>query len=235
MIDNLLTRFDQSVRKAFENMVAKELDDTSWGQAKSPLRLGGCALRCADEGADVAYISSRALTREDCKKLDSSFKARGQVDETCFLELGEAVRRINDRLPPEKELGDTLERIDGQWLMLGKWVEDAAAANMIDEAGQWNKARLNSLQAKHSASWLEGIPCQAIGTRLSGEEFRSRMGRRLGIEICEETSCPLCFETMDKFGAHAESCMGGGDAVARHNESRDTLHKQAKAGAQDQS
>jgi hypothetical protein len=35
---------------------------------------------------------------------------------------------------------------------------------------------------------------------------------------------------MDKFGAHAESCMGGGDAVARHNESRDTLHKQAKAG-----
>ena len=30
-------------------------------------------------------------------------------------------------------------------------------------------------------------------------------------------------------GAHAESCMGGGDAMARHNENRDTIHRQAKA------
>jgi hypothetical protein len=55
------------------------------------------------------------------------------------------------------------------------------------------------------------------------------MGRRLGLELNEEKPCPLCFEILGTDGAHAEGCMGGGDAVARHNENRDTLHKQAKA------
>ena len=58
-----------------------------------------------------------------------------------------------------------------------------------------------------------------MGTRLTNDEFQSRVKRRLGIEICEERPCPYCFQIMDKFGAHAESCMGGGDKTVMHNQS----------------
>ena len=34
---------------------------------------------------------------------------------------------------------------------------------------------------------------------------------------------------MDRFGAHAETCMGGGDKVTTHNCTRDTIHQQAQA------
>ncbi len=101
----------------------------------------------------------------------------------------------------------------------------------MEEPGIWDKARLNGLRAKHAATWLEGVPCQSLGNRMSGEEFRSRMGRWLGLELGEEKPCPLCFEVLDTFGAHAEGCMGGGDAVTRQNTQRDNLHKQAKAAA----
>ena len=40
-------------------------------------------------------------------------------------------------------------------------------------------------------------------------EIRSRVGRRLGVALCEEVACPFCFCTLDKWGYHAEcSCQG---------------------------
>lgn len=37
--------------------------------------------------------------------------------------------------------------------------------------------------------------------------------------------------TMDRFGGHAEGCMGGGDSVLRHNDINFTLCKQARVAA----
>ena len=229
MLTILLQGFDVEVKQAFEKMVGRELTAEAWEQAKLPLRLAGCGLRGAEDGADIAYVSSRAFTMEACKELDTAFVAEGSADRDVLLGLGTAMGRINAILPPEKSLGDTVATLTKNWEYLGHKVEGAKVDEMMQQAGEWDKARLNGLKAKHAAAWLEGVPSQALGTRMSGEEFRSRMGRRLGIEMCEEKPCPLCFQTLDRFGAHAEGCMGGGDAVARHNENRDTIHRQAKA------
>ena len=56
------------------------------------------------------------------------------------------------------------------------------------------------------------------------------MGRRLGIELNKESPCPFCFQIMDVWGAHSESCMASGDTVLLTNEGRDTVHRQAAAG-----
>ena len=67
------------------------------------------------------------------------------------------------------------------------------------------------------------VPCSAFDQKLTNEEFKGRMARRLGFEVCEEGPCPFCFQAMDRFGAHAESCMGGGDKTLRLREALHTL------------
>ena len=68
----------------------------------------------------------------------------------------------------------------------------------------------------------------SAGTKVGRDEFQTRVLRRLGLELCEEAPCPLCHQTMDRFGAHPEGCMCGGDATARHNQAKITIFKQAK-------
>ena len=63
---------------------------------------------------------------------------------------------------------------------------------------------------------------------MTGEEFRSRVGRRLGVKLCEATPCPMCHQMLDEYGAHAEGCMCGGDAVLRHNQNNFIMYKQAQ-------
>jgi hypothetical protein len=115
--------------------------------------------------------------------------------------------------------------------VLNKWVEEANKQTLVGTAGAWDSARLNSLQGPPAGAWLNGVPCSSLGTKLTSEEFRSRICRRLGAEINDQFACPLCYQTMDKFGSHAEECMCGGDAVNRHNDINHTIYKQAiKAG-----
>ena len=75
---------------------------------------------------------------------------------------------------------------------------------------------------------MNGVPSSSGNTKLSREEFQSRVGRRLGLVLCEEMACPLCHQTMDRFGAHAESCVCGGDFTAKHNQTNMHIYKQAK-------
>lgn len=108
-----------------------------------------------------------------------------------------------------------------------KWVEEAAKNNRVGDAGVWERARLMSLQGPPAGAWLDGVPCGNLGTKLTNEEFRSKMCRRLGAELNDEVACPLCYQTIDRFGSHAEKCMCGGDAVIRHNDINHSIYKQA--------
>ena len=128
------------------------------------------------------------------------------------MELGE------ERVRSTKEL---LDKVEGH-----KWEP------LQTSSGVWDRARLREVGAKDggqlSRGWLEAVPCQALDQRLSNEEFRGRMARRLGLEICEEGPGPFCFQVMARFGAHGECCMSGGDKTVNHHVVRDDVYAQAK-------
>ena len=65
---------------------------------------------------------------------------------------------------------------------------------------------------------------------MSHEEFRSRMGRRLGVDLNEGSPFPFSFQIMNVSGARSESRMAGADRHLLHNQQRDTVHRQAAAG-----
>eukprot|EP00973_Karenia_brevis_P095462 12427445-Karenia_brevis.AAC.1 len=58
--------------------------------------------------------------------------------------------------------------------------------------------------------------------------MQSRVGRRLGVAMCEEKACPLCFGVMDKRGIHPECCTAGGDKTVGHKDTRNGLHVNSK-------
>ena len=101
-----------------------------------------------------------------------------------------------------------------------------------DGAGEWDKARLEGVAAPHAGAWLDAPPSRAQDMRMTNPEISSRVGRRLGAQICEERACPFCFATLDKWGAHAECCMSGGDKTAAHHCVRNRVYTHSKnAGA----
>ena len=64
--------------------------------------------------------------------------------------------------------------------------------------------------------------------QLSNAEVQNGVGRRLGVALCEERPCPFCLGNIDKYGAHCESCMAGGDKVVNHNKIRVNIYIHAK-------
>ena len=99
---------------------------------------------------------------------------------------------------------------------------------MVERSGEWDKARLVATAAPHAGSWLHAAPSVAFDTQLTNAEVQYGVGRRLGVELCEECACPFCLGVMDRFGAHCESCMAGGDKTVNHNKTRDNLYQQGK-------
>ncbi len=99
---------------------------------------------------------------------------------------------------------------------------------MVESAGVWDKARLEATAAPHAGSWLDAVPSAALDKQLSNAEVQYGAGRRLGVELCEECPCPFCLGVMDRWGAHCESCMSGGDNTVNHHGVRDDIYTQAK-------
>eukprot|EP00973_Karenia_brevis_P032592 4499091-Karenia_brevis.AAC.1 len=81
---------------------------------------------------------------------------------------------------------------------------------MRERAGDRDKARLQAAAAPRAGLWLGAPPCRALDLRLTNAEVRSRVGRRLGAELCEEKPCPFCLGVVDRWGIHPESCTAGG-------------------------
>jgi len=99
---------------------------------------------------------------------------------------------------------------------------------MLARANVWNKARLLATSAPHSGSWLDTAPNQALDLQLTSSEVQYGVCRRLGVELCDECPCPFCLGAMEKWGAHCEICMAGGDKTVMHNTVRNDVYMYSK-------
>eukprot|EP00731_Ephydatia_muelleri_P026672 Em0018g772a len=68
-----------------------------------------------------------------------------------------------------------------------------------------NKARLLSVSAPHSSSWVSVIPSMGLGLHMESNEFQT------------------ADVALDPLGHHAVTCRHGGDVVIRHNHLRDVF------------
>ena len=125
--------------------------------------------------------------------------------------------RFNAALPEHGRLSSG-HRPDGQFTqkLMSAVYHKNRRDRMVSSAGAWDKARLEATAAPHSGAWLDALPSCALDTQLSNAEVQYGVGRRLGVELREQTPGPLCLGVMDKWGAHCESCLSGGDKTANN-------------------
>ena len=158
----------------------------------------------------------------------------GEEREGGIVVLGEwlagATRRYNERVPACSHIsGELMEEGCKQGLLVDK-LKVLRWRAMRDSAGQLEKGRLEATSASKSGTWLDAPPSKPLDLKLTNPEFRSRGGRRLGQELCEECACPFCFGVMDRWGIHAESCTAGGDKTVGHHIVRNDFYAHAKKG-----
>ena len=121
--------------------------------------------------------------------------------------------------------------IGRQGLLVGK-LQKLKWDAMYEEANEVGRARLNGTSAPHAGAWLDAPPNRALDFKLTNAEIKSRVGRRLGVQLCEECPCPFCSGVVDKWGIHPESCTAGGDKTLGHHILRNNLYGHGRrAGA----
>ncbi len=79
-----------------------------WSYPSSGVAAG---IRSTLGGGDAAYLASRNLMAEACKKLSPEFVKDGLATADVQLGLGGAVTRINRKLPPDKQMGLNMEDV----------------------------------------------------------------------------------------------------------------------------
>ena len=180
------------------------------------MKFGGTGITRRKGIADAAYLASRAATHEDCINMDAQHvwdngPARGGENVDVLGEwVHNASHRYDNKVPEcSKVSGVPYTAIGRQKILVGK-LEKLSSDALKQRAGEWDRARLEGVAAPHAGAWLDAPPSRVQDMRMTNPEIRSRVGRRLGVALCEEMGCPLCFCTLDKWGAHAECCVGGG-------------------------
>ena len=86
---------------------------------------------------------------------------------------------------------------------------------MLENADQYDRARLLAVTQPESGAWLTAIPVPSLGTQLSPEEIRIAVSLRTGAKVCESHTCK-CGKNADEFGYHLLSCRFGEGHHPRH-------------------
>ena len=144
--------------------------------------------------------------------------------------MGNAIDRINAKLPAEFQLDPSLEEIPSQKGITTKMERKSLDADLLSaDVSTAMKAHLQLVSVPGSGAWLHGFPSRAAKTLIDAPLFRIAIKRRLRMPILHEPChCPSCGTGLDIYADHALVCMCGGDRTLRHNALRDTANWFAK-------
>ena len=103
-------------------------------------------------------------------------------------------------------------------------IEDVQFKCLLNKSSLADMARLLSVSAPHSFSWLSMIPTPGQCLHLDPVECHIAIKWWLGMDTSAGSQCSLCYDhSLDPLGQHATTCKRGGDVVIRHNNIRDIL------------
>ena len=194
-------RFDDQVKDTAQNIIGQPFLDHHYKQATLAARKGGLGLRRASDHADGAYAASWQEASGYVRSLSPSEPAWEQPP------------HLKDKAFGPKQKDNSLA-IDEEHLRL-----------LLQNPSHREQVRLKRLQEDHANAWVSAIPTSPE-TTMDPHHFRVAVKRLLGMFIVRESyPCPMCQQTIDRFGDHAISCQKSGDLIFRHNRVRDYLFK----------
>ena len=100
-------------------------------------------------------------------------------------------------------------------------IVSAAALTNID------LARLKAASDLHSSDWLYAAPLASVGLKLTDEEIRIAVAKRLGARVCSPHTC-VCGKMVDARGLHGLSCRKSAQRQQRHAMPNDAIWRAIK-------
>ena len=205
-----LALFDNNVRQSFTECLALYPSDANWDQAQLSLSHGGLGLRSLALHSPAAYIAS--LSASGTASIHSTHlnHALDMYNQSISLETPLTVTDVVHTKCCQKKLSSN--------------IEDVQFKCLLNKSSLADKARLLSVSAQHSSSWLSMIPTPGQCLHLDPEECHIAIKWWLGMDTSAGSQCSLCYDhSLDPLGHHATTCKRGGDVVIRHNNIRNIL------------
>ena len=139
-----LALFDNNVRQSFTECLALDPSDANWDQAQLSLSLGGLGLRSLALHSPAAYIAS--LSGSGTASIHSTHlnHTLDMYNQSISLETPLTITDVVHTKCCQKKLSSNIEDIQFKCL--------------LNKSSLADKARLLSVSAPHSSSWLSMIP-----------------------------------------------------------------------------
>ena len=198
------------MRDCLSQSTSVDMTDVSWNQAQLSLNRGGLGLRSLMFHAPAAYIASVCSS------------GYGHLSLT---HLTYAVEMFNECVAPADKISlDSIPFSNVKQKMLSSKLDDFQFQGLFNMFSVADRARLLSISAPHSSSWLSVVPSEGLGLHFEPNQYNVALKWWLGLDTSCGSSCSLCPDSiLDPLGHHASTCKRGGDAVHRHNLLRDVF------------
>ena len=220
----ILKKYDKALRVALISILNVGMEDSSWEQCSSPVRMGGLGIRTASEVSLPAYLSSVSATFECITPLLPTY-LRNEVNPY----FTQATFQWSNLLSGEDL--PTKKSVQAAWDMpLCK----RRLENLLQSANTYeDKARLKAVSSEHASDWLNCVPLPSMSLKLSRQSLRIAVALRLGSTICRLHKCHCKDKdtkqpaTVDIKGLHGLSCAsaGGKGRIARHDRANDLIQR----------
>ena len=139
--------------------------------------------------------------------------------------LTHAVEMFNLCVAPADKISlDSLASSNINQKMLSSKLDDYQLQGIFNRSSVADRARLLSISALHSSSWLSVVPSEGLGLHFEPNQYNVALKWWLALDTSCGSSCAFCPDSiLDPLGHHATTCKRGGDAVHRHNLLRDVF------------
>ena len=186
-----LELFDLDVRDCLSQSTLVDMTDVSWNPAQLSLSRDGFVLRSLMFHAPATYIASICSS------------GYGHLPLTHFTY---AVEMFNECVAPADKISlDSITSSNIKQMMLSSKLDDfqfQGLFNMSSVAA--DRARLLSISAPHSSSWLSIVPSEGLGLHFKPNQYNVALKWWLGLDT---SSCSLCPDSiLDPLGHHASTC-----------------------------
>lgn len=205
--------FDQHLRSAAASILGlTSCTASQWQQATLPVAKGGLGLRSALAHSAASFIASAKASAEldkyDVKLIPGFDKATYSLEKFAI---------DHEQFPTSKELSARVDEVIYAQLMRAE-VQD--------------RVRLESVADSNSGVWLNAVPNEHFGTKMTTAEFTTAVRWWLGMEVYAHSHlCPTCVtQTCDVKGIHAICCSTANHKTRRHDELVTICEKHSRRG-----
>ena len=235
-IASFMKKFDAVLRKGFEDLVGKSLEDKWWRLAQLPAKFGGMAMRSGLLTFGAQHIVSLTKTSAEVKRIVGFYDAFTVAERETELWLTKAcggevtveqiVKEINDKQRKEDALGLEIKREKSYSVAQRCEIHEHRKV-----CGLMSPEERIHIEAHSGANhtWVTVIPLSFKQYNMTSAVWRTSVLKRLRQDVVRvERQCTFCkWSRGDIWGEHATMCSGGCSRNMRHNTVRDLIAKAA--------